>query len=365
MTAFEEPLDGPRPFKPWVKIVGSVAIVALVCAVLFGISRIGLFSQTAAAPVRAVKAPVDTSGFSYPPEAQPAAFHPANTEAVRAAASPVAKPVARQSVQEPQTRPVGDGIIGLGGDSAPAARAADAAAHPVATGDGESTDDPLSVSLRAAKLDAAKAYDLGDQNYKVLQGRFISCTQANASSNEHPGAVIATVNEVVKSESGNVDLLDKGSKLFGVSQHAIANGEDTQFVLWQSVTSAQILDRHGIPHRYRVQVNSGATDDSGVTGLPGSLERHYGRKAIALIGISLMQAVPAAAGALASGSNHGGGTSLNFIQNGAQGVQGAADSWLNRILSQPDTLRRLQGAGCGFILMRDLDFSDVVRVTSR
>jgi type IV secretion system protein VirB10 len=166
-----------------------------------------------------------------------------------------------------------------------------------------------------------------------------------------PGAVSAVIDDNIKGETGDVVLLDKGSKVFGTIQKALMNGADRLGVLWQNITTPVLYDGRGMPHQFRVTANSPASSELGETGLDGDVNRHLGRKIGGIIGMSLVQG-GIQAGVQAASQNRGQQTNLNFVQNSGNS---ASEELLRAWVQIPDVMTRDQGLTCGIQLVRDLD----------
>lgn len=351
-TTTTDPIDGGRkPFKGWVKIAATVAIVVALLALLFGLRHVVIFGKEAPPPApQVVRAATSTPWPGLPPEAAPVQL------AIAPAPQQAPPPAQERSLTQRGPSPLTSDILGIApAQSATSGGSAErVAAREAPDGSGRSND-ALAASLRPTELAGSRVTELPNPNYLVSNGRLLSCKQTTASSTEHPGGVVAEIDKDVRGDTGTVTVLDKGAKLFGTIQTATANGGETAFVLWQNITTIPLYDRYRIPHEYRIEVDSAATTEAGETGMPGDVDRHWRTKIPALIGVSLLSALPQAASAFAGQGRGNNNLSLNFMQAGTQGVQSAADAWLGRLLNVPDVIRRLQGTSCGVLLMRDLD----------
>lgn len=355
-----EPIDGGRkPLKGWVKVAGTSGVVAAVVGLLFGLRHVAIFGQDAPPPPRPIVTAVTPTPWpGFPPEAAPVQLAMAQGPALTA--DPPRMP--ERSMGQRGPSPLSSDILGLAPSDRSGAGAERVAAHD-GPGGAAGSESSLAASLRPTELSGSRVTELANPNFLVSNGRMLSCKQTTALNTAHPGGVVAEIDKDVRGDTGNVVVLDRGARLFGTVQSAATNGTETAFVLWQNITTIPLYDRRGLPHEYRIEVDFGATTQDGETGLPGDVDHHLGTKIPALIGISLLSALPQAASAFA-GQGRGGnsGLSLNFVQAGSQGVQSAADAWLGRILNVPDVLRRLQGQNCGVLLMRDLDFAGAYKL---
>lgn len=355
---------GRPPLKGWVKVAGAVGIGAVAVATLFGLRHVSVFGNSAPPPPPKQAMNYNPEPFQYPPAKVEKAVAQVPLPTEQKKPEPVALPSEAPVTRHNGPTPLSSEILGLppaNGTDRPAPQQVSAGGVGVGGGGQAGTEDALAASLRPTEMDGASVHELPDPNFLISAGRLLPCDQRTMINTTHPGGVTAQIPVNVRGDTGDVTLLDKGTKIFGTIQHAMANGADTAFVLWQRFITIPLYDARGIPHEYSINVNSPASTEVGETGLPGDVNHHLGSKIPALIGVSLLQALPSAASA-AIGHGNNGGTSLNFIQNGGQGVESAADSWLNRVLSVPDVLTRLQGTGCAVYVMRDLDMHAAYRL---
>lgn len=217
--------------------------------------------------------------------------------------------------------------------------------------------DNLAASVTPTKFTPTSVTELSDPDYLIEEGRHIPCTQMTVINTTYAGAVSALVSLPIRGETGDVELLGAGAKLFGTVQHGISNGAARAFVLWQDITTPLVRDRYGVPHQFRIAVNSPASDELGQTGLDGDVNRHLLPKIGAVIGVSALQgASQGLANSMMSNGTNNNSFNMNF---GA--MQGGTDSAANMLAQQfvniPDILTRLQGKACEVELVRDLDLS--------
>lgn len=215
----------------------------------------------------------------------------------------------------------------------------------------------LEASVTPTKFAATGVTELPHPDYLIEQGRHLPCTQMTVINTTYAGSVSAIIPTVIRGETGDVELIGAGSKVFGTIQHGISNGADRAFVLWQNITTPIVRDRSGVPHQFRVEINSPASSSLGETGLDGVTDRHLMSKIGGVIGISLLQGVTQG---LASSFQHqgnnsnNGSPSINFNQI-ENGTQSAANLLVQQWINIPDVLTRLQGKECAIELVRDLD----------
>jgi type IV secretion system protein VirB10 len=302
-------------------------------------------------PAQPVVAAAPLPKVATPP--LPAAIAPAGNDHTKAFESPIGvyQIKANASTGAPTAARTGSGDIGT--------------AHGALPPDG--TPDALEASLVPTRMDGTRVAELPDPRWLIEAGRLLPCTQVTKINSTLPGAVTAIIPEAIRGETGDVILLPKGARVFGTVQHGLLNGLDRLAVLWQHITTPVLYDDRGIPHQFRIAVNSPASSELGETGVDGEVDRHLWKKIGGIIGISLIQgAIQAgiqAAGNAAQRSGNG-NTSLNFNSFG-QGGQSAADELLRSWVEIPDIITRNQGTTCGIYVVRDLDMRGAYQLTQR
>lgn len=214
---------------------------------------------------------------------------------------------------------------------------------------------PLAKSLAPTTLVASRATEIPNPRFTIEQGRLLQCTQQTKINTSFPGGVTAILPEGVRGETGDVTLLDPGSRVFGTIEHGMVNGLDRAFILWQNITTPVMYDADGTPRQLRVTVNSPAADQLGQGGLDGDVNHHYLRKFGAALGFSLIQGGFQMGAAALSGGNSGGGAN-SFTSNNLnfQGDNQVASQALSASINIPDVLTRDQGLPCAIFVMRDL-----------
>lgn len=223
--------------------------------------------------------------------------------------------------------------------------------------------DALESSLTPTKMSGTRISELPNPRWLVEEGRVLPCVQQTRINSTLPGAVTAIIPEEIRGETGDVVVMPKGAKVFGTVQHALINGLDRLAVLWQDITTPVLYDQRGLPHQFRVAVNSPAASELGETGLDGDVDRHLFKKVGGIIGLSLIQGA-IQAGVNAASHNGNGNTSVSF-NSFQSGGQSAADELLRSWISIPDVMTRDQGLRCSVFVVRDLDFHGAFRLTQQ
>jgi len=222
--------------------------------------------------------------------------------------------------------------------------------------------DALEASLQPTRMEGTRVAELPDPRWLIEQGRVLPCTQQTRIDSTLPGAVTAIIPEGIRGETGDVVVLPKGARVFGTIQHALTNGLDRLAVLWQNITTPVLYDNRGMPHQFRVTVNSPAASELGETGVAGDVDHHYLQKIGGILGLSLIQG--AIQYGVQSAQKNTDGTTINLDSFQSGGNQ-AANSLLESWIAIPDVMHRNQGLACGIYIVRDLDMRGAYQLTQR
>ncbi len=216
-------------------------------------------------------------------------------------------------------------------------------------------DNGLSGRLKPTVLAGAKATLLPHPDMLLTEGTIIPCTLQTAINSELPGYVKCVLPDNVRSTTGNVVLLDRGTIVVGESRDALTQGQDRLFVLW---------DRAETPDHAIIQLGSPAADELGRSGLSGTVNNHFWERFGGAILLSVVQGSLQAGTALAGSSGGGSGTYFNSFQSNGSEVSNTA---LQATINIPPTLEKNQGDNVNIFVVRDLDFSDIynLRVSTR
>ena len=244
----------------------------------------------------------------------------------------------------------------LGGGGGPAEPALPSPASLV-TGPGSplgaAADNALSSRLKPTLLTGSKARMLPHPDMMVTQGTIIPCTLQTAIDTQLAGFVKCVLPQAIRSTTGNVTLLDRGTIVVGEIQSGLLRGQNRVFVLW---------DRAETPDHAVIELASPGTDELGRSGLPGQVNNHFWERFGGTILLSVVQGGLQAGTALAANSGGGSGTFFNSFQSNGSNV---ADTALQASINIPPTLEKNQGDNIAIFVAKDLDFSDVynLRVT--
>ena len=239
-----------------------------------------------------------------------------------------------------------------GGSVAPAGTGrAGSGVTPVSLDDLPGKPGGLADRLKPTEMNGTKASELPNPDFLISQGRLIPCELQTAIDTTFPGLVRATIPTPVYSDTGNVILFDKGSKVVGTMEQAIINGLNRQFVLWTRITTPPMYDRNGVPHEYAIKLDSPAVDEVGATGLDGDVNTHLWKKLSGAVMLSVLS------GAIQIGTSavqQPGTSNLNISQAGS-GLNNLPSQLLSATINIPDVLHRNQGTTCAIFVARDLE----------
>ena len=218
------------------------------------------------------------------------------------------------------------------------------------------TDSTVAQSPEPAKGDifeenvstfkAGKAHKLlVNANLLLSKGTFIQCSLRTKLVSTVAGNLGCVVANDVYSANGTVLLIEKGSTVFGEFRNGqIQQGEERLFVVWSEIRT---------PKNIIINVNSGATDELGGTGVPGYVDNHFWQRFGNAIMLSMItDSTSALSTQLAK---RGTFNPTDTIQAGSE----IAQSILEKTINIPPTLYKNQGDLVGIFVARDIDFSDV------
>lgn len=246
-------------------------------------------------------------------------------------------------------------IFAFSSGASPAAPQAPAAAAPASAASGispgvtleASTPNALTSRLQPSATQPAMAELLPHPDMLITQGTIIPCTLQTAINTELPGYVKCVLPDDVRSTTGNVVLLDRGTIVIGEIQSGLQQGQNRVFILW---------DRAETPDHVVIDLASPATDALGRSGVPGGVDTHFWSRFGSAIMLSVIQGALQAGSAVAANSGSTSGTTFNnFSSNGEQ----LSDTALSASINLAPTLEKNQGDNVAIFVAKDLDFSDV------
>ncbi len=290
--------------------------------------------------------------FNGPPDAvmKPAAQNlptPANTQTglldAPAQASPAAAP-----------------ILAFSGSSVPVPiqPASSSANQPGATAAAAMPDNsPLAARLKPTVLDGERASVLQNPDMVITEGTMIPCTLQTAIDSQLPGLVTCVVPIDIRGSTGNVVLLDRGTKIVGQMENGLLQGQNRVFVDWT---------RAETPDHVIVTLDSPGSDELGRAGLPGAVNNHFWDRFGGALMLTLVQGGLQAGTLAAAGNGSGNSTSqqaaLGFVYAAQSNGQSVANTALANSINIQPTLTKNQGDTVSLIVAHDLDFSSVYRL---
>ncbi|MBB3175232.1 type IV secretion system protein VirB10 [Endobacter medicaginis] len=235
-----------------------------------------------------------------------------------------------------------------GGVPAPAPAVATAPGGEAGRQGGENPRSPLGDKLHPTVLETTKARLLPHPDFLITKGTIIPCTMQTAINTQLPGMVKCVVSQDIRSTTGNVVLLDKGTTISGEDQRGMLLGEDRTFVLWHRAETPQ----HAV-----IELDSPASDELGRSGLSVQVDNHWWARFGSAILLSVIQGgLDAGTQAASQISSKNGGSYFNSFQSNGQQV---ANTALQASINIPPTGTKNQGDDVAVFVARDLDFSDI------
>src|SRR6516165_5766438 len=175
-------------------------------------------------------------------------------------ASPAAAPILAYSGQETAVPP-----------PSPAAATPSQAGSGVGTGGaaagGLAPDtSPLAARLKPTVLDGEQASVLQNPDMVITEGTIVPCILQTAIDSQLPSLVTCVVPMDIRGSTGNVVLLDAGTKIVGQMESGLLQGQNRVFVDWT---------RAETPDHVIVTLDSPGTDQLGRGGLAGAVNNHF------------------------------------------------------------------------------------------
>jgi type IV secretion system protein VirB10 len=215
----------------------------------------------------------------------------------------------------------------------------------------------LGARLKATPLDGEQAAVLANPNLTITEGTMIPCSLQTAIDSQLPGLVTCVVPIDIRGTTGNVVLLDRGTKIVGQIQSGLLQGQNRVFVVWT---------RAETPDHVIISLDSPGTDELGRSGLPGAVNNHFWDRFGGALMLTLVQGGLDAATVLAAGNGNSNSTSqqaaLGFVYSSQSNGQAVANTALQNTINIPPTLTKNQGDTVGLIVAHDLDFSNVYKL---
>jgi type IV secretion system protein VirB10 len=335
--------------------------------VLIGVVVLGYVWFNALYSHRAAKQPGDTAtayGNGGEPYIQPPAAVPASAPSNLPQPSPASSSsslLGGAQQQSPAQAPImafsgsNDMVPPAPPASAPAPSDADQTGGP-STLPGEDKS-PLAARLQATVMDGEKASVLQNPAMVITEGTMIPCILQTAIESELPGLVTCVVPLDIRGSTGDVVLLDRGTKIVGQIQTGLLQGQDRVFVNWT---------RAETPDHVIVTLDSPGSDELGRAGLAGVVDNHFWQRFGGALMLTLVQGGLDAATIAAAGQGGSNSTSqqaaLGFVYAGQSNGQQIANTALENSINIAPTLSKNQGDTVSLIVAHDLDFSSVYQL---
>jgi type IV secretion system protein VirB10 len=322
-------------------VVGGVALIAFVWLFhgtahvkpatkpVAGAGQVGQRFQPAtqpnAPPVHKAVLPLPAQHRSY---INPFAQQPQDTPAMQALQAPILAP-----------------LSGGTSSSSPAPRSA---VEPAASRQGPAHPGGLSGRLSSGRFSHVNARMIAHPNFTISAGTIIPCTLETAIDSGLPGFVKCVLPQSVRSMTGSVTLLDRGTQVLGEIQQGLVQGQDRLFILWtRAITPQNVVVRLGSP-------GAGAL---GRAGISGAVNNHFFQR----FGAAIMLSVIGGSLQVAANSAQSGAGNTYFQELNGNTNQ-IANTALQSTIDIPPTLTRNQGANVSIFVARDLNFSHVYKL---
>jgi len=216
---------------------------------------------------------------------------------------------------------------------------------------------PLAARLKPTVLEGEQASVLQDPDMVITAGTMIPCTLQTAIDSQLPGLVTCVVPIDIRGSTGNVVLLDRGTKIVGQLENGLLQGQNRVFVDWT---------RAETPDHVIVTLDSPGSDELGRAGLPGAVDNHFWDRFGGALMLTLVQGGLDAATVAAAGRGNSNSASqqaaLGFVYAAQSNGQLVANTALANSINIPPTLTKNQGDTVSLIVAHDLDFSSVYRL---
>ncbi|MEN5343914.1 type IV secretion system protein VirB10 [Achromobacter mucicolens] len=214
----------------------------------------------------------------------------------------------------------------------------------------EADSGPMASKLTPMKLSASRAGLIGNRDMLITQGSMIDCVQETKLVTAQAGMLSCYAPHDIRSTSGRVILIDKGSRFIGYQQGVLAQGQPRVGVVWSRLET---------PKGVVIHLDSPGTGPLGEAGLDGFIDTHFAERFGGAILVSLISDL--GTWATSRGSSDNGQVQFNTTGDAATN---AVTTVLDNTINIPPTLYRNQGGRLGIYVARDLDFSSVYALRS-
>jgi type IV secretion system protein VirB10 len=216
---------------------------------------------------------------------------------------------------------------------------------------------PLAQRLKPTVLSPETATVLRNPDMVITEGTMIPCVLQTAIDSTLPGLVTCVVPIDIRGTTGNVVLLDRGTKIVGQIESGVMQGQNRVFVDWT---------RAETPDHVLVTLDSPGSDELGRAGLPGAVNNHFWERFGGALMLTFVQGALDAATIEAAGQGNANSTTqqagLGFVYAAQSNGQSVANTALQNTINIPPTLTKNQGDTVSLIVAHDLDFSNVYQL---
>jgi type IV secretion system protein VirB10 len=269
--------------------------------------------------------------------------------------------VSGQPQQSPATAPImafsgSDNVVRVAAPATPPAPATDAPTPPGSQLLGPDNS-PLAQRLKPTVLSPETATVLRNPDMVITEGTMIPCVLQTAIDSTLPGLVTCVVPIDIRGTTGNVVLLDRGTKIVGQIESGVMQGQNRVFVDWT---------RAETPDHVLVTLDAPGSDELGRAGLPGAVNNHFWERFGGALMLTFVQGALDAATIEAAGQGNANSTTqqagLGFVYAAQSNGQSVANTALQNTINIPPTLTKNQGDTVSLIVAHDLDFSNVYQL---
>lgn len=208
--------------------------------------------------------------------------------------------------------------------------------------------------LRSNRMATARARMLGDMDMTITEGSTVTCQLYTVLVTTQPGKAVCYTKEDWWSTSGNVKLVPKGSKITGLSQGGISQGQARVFATFGLIEGSDGVE---------IEFDAPAAGALGEPGIGGDVDNHTLQR----FGGAVMIGMIDLAGQAAVAATRGGGGGGNQIQFGGTvgGMQSAAAEALKNTINIMPTLSTQPGQIIQIVAAQKMFFGDVYTLRSR
>jgi type IV secretion system protein VirB10 len=266
--------------------------------------------------------------------------HPQETAAMKALKAPIFAYQGGGAVPPP----AGTGAPGTAG----AAEAISGSGAGGLAGRAAGAGSALARDLTPSRFAHVDARLIAHPNFTLAAGTLIPCTLQTAIDSGLPGFVKCILPQSVRSMTGAVTLLDRGTQVIGQIQQGLIQGQDRLFILWTRAVT---------PQNVAVDLASPAAGALGRAGVSGAVDNHFMERFGAAIMLSVIGgSLQAASNAAQTGS---GNAYFQYLNTNTNQI---ANTALQSTIDIPPTLRKNQGDNVSIFVARDLNFSRVYKL---